>query len=338
LAIEYLGAIVTVHSLSAVSAAVLSAMLVIGGAQAGELGSRSFEASAGAVTVSGGLGVLALQGDEFVYEAPGSGNAISHLIWASFSPVLTTGMNVQLPEGWTLAAKADISASGVGVMDDYDWIGPNRTSFDPDQWTHHSLSSNSVDWYFDGQVLAGRDLRLGDTSTVNVNAGFSYTDLRWTATGGSFTYSDVNVGDGCGFRGCSGTFANVPVLTYRQQFPALIAGADFHTQQGDWTLGASAHGGLTFSAVTTDDHWLRSRTVVDTLSIAPVVSVTADASYKMSDKTALVLSGGLTKIFVGRGNASYTYHDGSFPDASLTDQNGDGLVSATMSVGMKGHF
>jgi outer membrane protease len=337
LAIGFLGAIVT-HSVTAASAAAFSALLLAGSAQAGEIGGQSFEANAGAITITGGLGLLALEGDEYFYPASGSNDVGSHLFWQSLSPLLTTGMNVQLPQGWTLAGKADIGVSGIGNMDDYDWFGPNFVSYDQNQWTHRSLSTNNLDWYFNGQILVGHDLSVDDKSTINLNAGLSYTDVRWTASGGSFTYSDINVGDGCGFRGCSGTLPSTPGVTYRQQFPALIAGLDFNTRQGDWTLGASAHGGMTFSAVTTDDHWLRSRTVVNTLAIAPVVSLSANASYQMSEKTALLLSGGLTKIFNGRGNASYTYHDNSFPDASLTDQNGDGLLSATMSVAVKGHF
>jgi outer membrane protease len=328
---------VAIHSLFAASAVALSAVLA-SAADAGELGGQFFESNSGMMTLTGGMGIVALQGDEFVYAAPGSNNAISHLIWGSLSPIVTTELRLQMPEDWTISAKADIGASGIGNMDDYDWVGPDFKSYNPDDWTHHSLSANAPDWYFNGQVLVGRDLHINEANTVNFNAGLSYTDLRWTATGGSYTYSRLQSGDPCSFRTCTGTFANIPVLTYRQQFPALIAGMDFKTQQGSWTLGGSAHGGMTFSAVTTDDHWLRSRTVVDTLAIAPVVSIAADAKYKVSNETDIVLSAELSKIFVGRGNASYTYHDGSNPDFSLIDQNGDGLVSATMTAGLRGHF
>jgi len=294
----------------------------------------------GNIVFSGGAGVLGLQADEYVYAASGSSNAVSHLIWQSVSPMLTGSMDVKLPKDWTFSVQADLSGLGDGYMEDYDWFGYQFSDFDPNDWTHRSQHPNTnLDWYFHGSMLVGRDFKLGQSGTVNVNAGLQYTDVQWTAIGGSYVYSDSDTGPVvCHLRGCVGTFPDTPGITYHQQLPALVGGVDFSTPYGAWTLGAGAHAGFIIGAHTTDVHWLRSRTVFDTLGMAPIVSVSAEASYKFSDKTSLVLNGKLDKTFTARGNAYYDYYDGVTPSFSLTDQNGDGLLSASLSASLKGSF
>lgn len=322
---------------AATSVAVM--LLAVTAAWAGEAQEQTLSLADGTVVFSGGGGLLGLQADEYVYLAPGSSNTVSHLIWQSVSPMLTGAMDVKLPEGWTFSANADVAGLGRGYMEDYDWFGPNFISFDPNLWTHRSQSPNTgLDWYFKGSILVGRDLAIDNKTKVNINGGLQYTDARWTAAGGTFIYSDIDVGDGCGFRGCTGTFADTPGITYHQQLPALVAGADFSTETGDWTWGGSAHAGLIFGAHTTDNHWLRELNIFDGLGAAPLLSVSANADYKLSKKTSFVLSGSVQKIFTARADAYYDYHDGVTDSFDAPDRNGSSLLSASLSASFKGSF
>jgi outer membrane protease len=83
------------------------------------------------VTFTGGIGIVSLEANEFVYAAAGSDTRLSQLIWQSTAPMLTGGLDVALPEGWTLSAKGQVALSGDSYMEDYDWIAPWATGRPP---------------------------------------------------------------------------------------------------------------------------------------------------------------------------------------------------------------
>src|SRR5437868_1263663 len=110
------------------------------------------------VQLSGGVGVLAVEGNAYVYNRTGSQNVLSRLTWQSVSPMLTTGLDVKLPEGWTLGAEAQVGLSGNSYMEDYDWQGG---SFAENDWSDRSQHDNiNLDWYFNGSMKVGHDFKM----------------------------------------------------------------------------------------------------------------------------------------------------------------------------------
>lgn len=295
----------------------------------------------GAVTLSGGIGVVGLEANEIVYVAPGSSNEISHLIWQSTAPVLTTRLDIRLPEGWTLALDAQVAMAGDSNMEDYDWFGPDFRSYAADQWTHRSQHPETdLDWYFDGSVLIGRDVHVAPGTRVNVNGGLKYTDVRWAAYGGSYVYSDGetdNAGDN--FRTYTGDFTEgEPAITYRQQFPALIAGVDFAHVSGDWTFSGTAHAGATFGAMARDDHWMRDLVITDTIGVAPVVAVSGQVEHAFASGMRAFLAGSVEQIFTARADKQWVESGVVVPYSNSTNSGGADLFAATLSVGIKGQF
>lgn len=294
----------------------------------------------GDVRVWGGIGVAYLEANEYVYDGAGSSDVVSQLIWQSTAPVLTGGFDVALPDGWTAKGTAQFAISGDSYMEDYDWFGPDFVSYDADDWTHRSQHDDTnLDWYFNGSLLVGHDFAVGDNAKVNLNAGFKYTDVQWTAFGGTYVYSGFE-GDPAGhYHDYTGSFPDGEKgITYRQSFPALVAGADFEADLDALTLSAGIQGGFTVYGIGDDHHWMRDLNFVDTLASAPLLGAHASASYEIVDGLALFAEGTVEKVFTARGDTDeYDLitddQTGYYPDAA-----GGDLFAASISAGIKGTF
>ncbi|MDC9822132.1 omptin family outer membrane protease [Devosia sp. ZB163] len=324
----------------------IAAVLVLfacGTTVAGELGWSDYatgEPEESGVSLTGGVGVVRLEAHEYVYAGSGSEALLSHLIWQSTAPMLSAGIAVKAPEGWTLAAKAQVAMSGDSYMEDFDWFGPAFVSFDSDDWTHRSQHDDTnLDWYFNGSLLVGYDMPVSEGMRVNLNGGLKYTDVQWAAYGGSFVYSDFEDGDPCGFRGCVGDFSDgEPGITYRQTFPALVAGIDGEISDGPWTVTGSAQVGATFYAQGDDHHWQRNLNFIDTLNPAPLVTLGASVRYQLGDGLDLFVEGTAEQVFTARGDTeSYRITDGVY-DGTYVDGGGGDLFAASLSAGLKGSF
>lgn len=320
--------------------AAAAAMLLSAPALAADLNYSDFaspeEAADAGVVAWGSIGVISLEANELVYDDVGSDTRLSQLIWQSTAPVLTAGLDVSLPEGWTFTAKAQVAMSGDSYMEDYDWIPPYATGTGDDDWSDRSQHPDTrLDWYFNGSLLLGYNLLNADGVKLNVNGGFKYTDVQWAAYGGSYVYSEN------GYHDEVGEFpAGEKGITYRQMFPAVVVGLDGEITDGDWTFGAGAHAGLTFNAQDDDHHWQRTPPLdfIDKLVSAPLVSAEASVGYKIADKTQIYLSGSAEQIFTARGDTEvYDNDTGELLEVDL-DGAGADLFAATISVGIKGTF
>lgn len=290
----------------------------------------------GIVTLSGGIGIVSLEANEYVYRNSTTDDRLSHLIWQSTAPMLTAGLGVALPEGWTFSANAEVALGGDSYMEDYDWILPWAPGFGDDDWSHRSQhDATNLDWYFNGSILLGHDFAVSDGLTVNLNGGFKYTDVQWTSHGGDFVYS---VG---GYRDTVFSVDDsVKGITYRQTFPALVAGLDAELIEGAWTLGASAQAGFTFYGKGDDVHFQTPAPnhFIDNLGSAPLLSVGASVGYELADGMDLFIAGKAEKIFTGRGDTDlYNRDTGAYLGTAANAGGGD-LFAASITGGIKGTF
>lgn len=294
----------------------------------------------GIFTFTGGIGIVSLEANEYVYAGAGSSNKTSQLIWQSTAPMLTAGLDVDLPEGWTLSARAQAAIAGDSYMEDYDWIdydddvGPFVVDYGADNWTHRSQHDDTdLDWYFNGSLLLGHDFAVSDNVTVNVNGGFKYTDVQWSAYGGSYVYSNG------GYRNDVGDWADgEPGITYRQSFPALVAGIDLESKHDALTFGAGVQGGFTFYGTGDDRHWMRDLNFIDNLVSAPLLSARANVGYEVADGMNLFLEGTVEKIFTARGDTEAFDIPTGVQVGSYPDQAGGDLFAASITGGIKGTF
>ncbi|HEY8576699.1 MAG TPA: omptin family outer membrane protease [Devosia sp.] len=294
----------------------------------------TFQNADKSVTLSGGLGVLAIESREYVFSSSGGSDYLSLLIWQSAAPLLSASLDVELPEDWSIIADAAVAVSGDSYMEDYDWfpaylVGPPNMN----NWTHQSKHPNTnLDWYFNGSLHAAYKVKLESGTTIQLRGGLEYTDVQWTASGGSAIYS---VG---GFRNVSGNFPPGRAITYRQQFPALVTGVNAIFDRGDWVFDFGAKVGVTFSAKATDDHWLRDLRFAEDVYMAPLVGLSGSATRKISDNLDVVLSAKMDRIFLGRSNTNYFSIPTGAPLGSSVNASGADLLSGALKVSLKGSF
>jgi plasminogen activator len=283
----------------------------------------------------GSVGVASIVGNEHVYAAGNGSENLSLLQWESMAPIAKLDAKLRFGDAWTLRGHFDVALTGDSKMTDYDWIPPNNTGYGMDDWSHRSISPNtSLDWYLNGDIAVGRDLPISDALMVNVNGGFKYTDVEWTAKGGTFIYSTNAPRD------TIGTIPDVPAVRYRQQLPTVFAGVDATVNDGPWSLEAGGRAGLIIYGQSVDHHYLRSppRTIVDQLGYGQMLSADAKLGYAFSDHFGAFLEGSYEKTFAAHVPSDYYVtatgvkfiHDGYIGGAELD--------VASITAGFKGNF
>lgn len=280
----------------------------------------------------GGVGYTWLTGNELVYDA--AGNRISHLVWDSQAPVLTLGARAEVMNGWKIIGNAKVGFSGNSFMRDSDWLAPFSPSFDANDWSDRSWHPDTdLDHYFDLDIAIAKDVIHTDTASLNLQGGFKYTDVKWTAYGGDFNYS---VG---GFRDTSGSFPDGERgITYQQRYPAVFIGTEGAIQSGAWTFTGLLRGGVTFNASDTDHHWMRDLRFEEDFSSTPFVSIGAKVDYALSTRMSIYLAGNFDKYFRKKGDTSmYNIPSGALI-ATFPDGAGMDFQSTSLTIGAKVAF
>lgn len=285
----------------------------------------------------GSLGVAGISGTEHVYFPGGGGgnNNLSLLKWESTAPMASIDAKARFGDAWTLRGHIDAAMSGDSTMTDYDWIPPFSTSLDMNNWSDRSISPNtSLDWYLNGSVAVGRDLPISDALTVNVNGGLQYTDVEWTANGGTYIYSDL------AFRDSTGSIPDGPGVRYRQQLPTVFLGTDATVKDGPWSLEASGKAGLVVYGRSTDWHYLRDppRYQVDYLDYAQVLQADARLGYDFSDHLGAFVEGSYQKMFSGQVPTDYFQMSNNALLIHDDHIGGAELDTWSLKAGLKGQF
>ena len=287
------------------------------------------------VVLRGGIGMMSITGYEHVYAGTAGSQNLSLLIWEGYAPTASADVKVRLRDNWTLRGRIEASMGGDHTMTDYDWIAPFAPSYDPADWSHRSISPNtSLDWFLRGEVAFGRDLPVNEALSVNVNTGLRYTDVQWTAVGGTKIYSDVLHG----FRGDIGSFPDTPGVRYRQQLPEGFIGVDATVNDGSWSLEGGGSFGMTAYTTATDHHYMRDLLFIDHLDFAQNWVARAKLGYTFSPHLGAYLEGTYSYLTSPHGNTDvYDTTTGALIAHEVGPAGGD-LQTASLSLGLKGNF
>lgn len=279
----------------------------------------------GTVTFTGSYGLTAIKANEYVYEGKAK---LSQLIWKSaYVSTLNGAVKVELPRDFYLDVRGTIGLGGDGHMADFDWQKPGMP------WSDRSLHPDTrLDHYYVASLELGRTLISRDGTDIGLGAGFKYTDVQWSAWGGSYIYSDG------GFRDTRGTFdPNEKGITYRQSWPAPYLGVNLSRHDGNWTFSGALQAGLTVESYDIDDHWVRSLRFYDYFETAPTISVAGAIDYTVWNNASLYLSGSFDRIFRARGDTKAV--DTSTGETEWYDEGAGGdFRSATVAFGLRGVF
>ena len=291
-------------------------------AQAGDMLLSSAD---GSVIFRGSYGITAVKANELVYEGKAK---VSQLIWKSQGISTFTGdATFALDKSFYVKASGTIGFCGDGHMADYDWFNPGGP------WTHRSQHPDTrLDHYFALSLEAGREILSHDGTSISLGGGVKYTDVKWSAYGGSYVYSDT------GFRADRGNFPDGEKgISYQQQWPVPYLGINASHTEGAWTFGSALQGGIAVNADGTDDHWMRDLRFIDHFDTTPAVMISASAEYEFRPDTAFYVSGAFDHMFRTRADTDAinkaTGGKQKFPNGAGADYQ-----SMTVSLGLRGKF
>lgn len=294
-------------------------------AVAAHAGDVTLQSVDGAVTFSGSYGITAIKANEYVYEGKAK---LSQLIWESrYVSTFTGGLTVELPKDFYFRGKGVIGLGGDGYMTDYDWLVQDKP------WSDRSQHPDTrLNHYFVGSLEIGRTVLSRDDTDLGLGAGFKYTDVKWSAWGGSYVYSNN------GFRDARGEFdPDQKGISYRQSWPVAYLGANLTHTSGAWTFSGSLQGGLALDAYDVDDHWVRKLRFYDYFETTPAVSVSGSVDYAVWNNASLYLGGSFDRMFRVRGDTKMV-DTTSGAHRWFRDGAGGDYRSMTVSFGLKGRF
>lgn len=279
----------------------------------------------------GSLGVASISADERVFAFTNGQQNLSLLQWRSTAPIVSLDAKSRFGDAWTLRGHIDAAIGGSSNMTDYDWQAHDYTF---DNWTDRSISPNTtLNWYLSGDLAIGRDLPISDMLRINVNGGLKYTDIMWTAVGGTYLYST-----GGGFRNTPGTLPNVPGIDYRMRLPVPFLGIDADVKDGAWTLDTTTRAGLTAYAYDIDNHYLRSLKFLDQLSWSQDYSFNAKLGYDFGDHFGAFLEGSYERMFAVHGDTDVYDTTGVQAPQHESKAGGADLTVWSIKAGLKGQF
>ena len=290
--------------------------------------SRQYAHEDEAMRVRVEAGMLFLRGDEYVFDGD---STLSQLIWESKLPVLRGSIDVRVGGGFSVRAEGSLAGLGTSSMEDYDWYVPTGNF---DDWTHRSQHSDtSVDHFYTGAFSLGYDLVREPDAVVRAHAGLKYTDVQWSAYGGSYIYS-VN-----GFRATVGNFADgTPATTYRQQLPEIFLGVDGEQRYGKLRVGGLLRGGITVFGQSRDNHWMRILLVEDSFRVTPTFTAGLDMGYALGRNAELFVAARYDQAFQMRGKAVYSNTNTGAVTIAQDDIAGAALRGIEVTGGLMGRF
>lgn len=286
------------------------------------------------LTFVGGIGVIDITANEIVYRDTGSSTKNSQLIWESTAPLASAEITARSDSGWTARLSGQGALEGGGFMRDYDWVAEFTNGNSLDDWSDRSVHpATTLDHYYSASLALGHDFQASDNLLINLNGGVSYASVKWSAKGGSFTYSES------AFRDTNGEVEDdTVVIGYEQTYPVAFAGIDTNYTAGAWTFGAAVKGGFTFSASDLDNHWVEEERTNTKLDPAPVLTLAGSVGYKVNDSVTLFASGSYEKIFRGRGDIYPFDTSTGTPYDTYRDGGGADFSAATLTFGVKASF
>ncbi|MDF1754400.1 MAG: omptin family outer membrane protease [Verrucomicrobiales bacterium] len=280
-------------------------------------------------TVWAGFGHLNARADEIVYGGPGgaNGDELSHLIWdVNNALTFNLGFEGEVNSRWSLFGEGTFSLSVDDTdMVDYDWLYPTTA------WSERSTHPDS-DLNHYAQVDLGGDFKLIDRDqfAFKIRGAFRYTDIAMDAYGGSGTYS-VN-----SFRDTNISFANRPVISYRQKLPSLYIGPRINwsiCERLHLNLGAVI--GTTMQPEARDRHWLREIIFEDYLESNTFYGAMAGIDFDLNPSTTLYVEGSYDKYKLSKGFTEFYDPTGAYKTPN--DSAGAELETIQIKAGVRIH-
>ncbi len=233
-------------------------------------------------TVGVEVGRMTAKSHEFVYDG---GHKLSELIWetdnATTVGITATGRTIG---GLETRLRGSFTVQDDSYMEDYDWLAGRLGFVGYNDWTHASYHEDTqLDHAFslDAQVskrVVGRGKPIG----LNLLGGVRHTDIKWTAYGGRYVYSENGLHDSVGVfpDGEAG-------ISYQQQFTSPYVGLEVGADTGRFSARAAGLLGMPVFSGAEDDHWARRLNFDDDTGGHYMIGLEAQAAFDVTSHFGL---------------------------------------------------
>lgn len=270
--------------------------------------------SNGTTNVEFKYGTLSGTANEIVYWSSTSDKEISELVW-NLDNITLAGVEL----GYTIDERAKISAdfymnsnTGKSDMTDYDWMNYNSNN-----WTHWSNSSTNIDVYkFDFNLLYSTQIL--ENLNFFITAGYKLDIYKWVAIGGSYTYPSG-----------SGTFQDIPVISYNQFFNVPYIGLGTVLNMSNFSFTGKLIYSGTVIAKDEDTHHLRNLYFEEYFEGGKMLGIILRGEYNFTDNFSVLSSIDYSKYYLNKGyivetnltnGSTTTYDKGSAGIENTTKQ------------------
>lgn len=227
---------------------------------------------------------------------------LSELIWDTKGVFMLGGdLSVTLVPSW--GVKLNVSASTAihkasSIMDDYDWmyIGADWT-----HWSHHDQTTLEKGLLLDIGLSANLYTNQSKTFTLDVLAGYKRDQWKWHAVGGTYIYSSAFPA----FRDLSGSFANVPAISYQQTIDTPYVGMAMKWNEEWLTLGVKVIGSIYANTKSIDNHFMRTLVITDTFKNGNMIGGDIDLTYHANENMNFNIFFSFQNYSQNRGDAAY---------------------------------
>lgn len=285
-----------------------------------------------------GAGYLNLHANEIAFGGDGQvtePNTLSHLEWDTEGALsLDLGLEHEISDRLTFFVDGVIGLTKDNShMVDYDFLRDGSPVL-----TDRSLHpATELDHYY--QIDLGIDYTLIESDKVDLalRLGVRYTDVKWTAFGGSFVYTDdPNNGP---LNNDVGTFPAGEVIEYRQQLPGAYLGPQASVKASErLTISGGGIAGLSFSSQDTDFHFLRGDLFKNDFDPAAIYGGNIGVDYLLTPRTTLYLKGNYDRYALMKGSTEISDLDGGNRESFGGDAAGATLESWQVKAGLKINF
>ena len=276
----------------------------------------------GRITLNIQTGLANGEAHELVYSGS---DKISELTW-DIKNVFMAGGNITavLYRPWGLKFNAGISSmvkKQDSIMDDYDWFIINGP------WTDWSHENATLEKALTIDVSLSKSILSDDSGSFNmdVELGFKRENWKWVSFGGTYIYSVF------GFRDATGTFPNVPGISYEQTINTPFIGASASFRKADFSLFLRVVGSPFVFTEAVDYHYSRGLVFTDTFSSGKMIGLDLSLAYHMSENMSVNINYFYQQHYRNRGD-TVTYNQAT--GAQTYDPNNAGMSLTYQTIGI----
>jgi len=279
---------------------------------------------------SSAIGYSWFHANELVYDS--AGGRISELNWDSHALTFNANSDISLSNGWWINLDGTTALKDNSYMIDYDWLYPYAPTYAAEDWSHRSIHPDTkLDHHTNLSISLAKNILNRGNNSYAVEAGYKYTNTKWTAYGGDITYS---VG---GFRNYSTTdSSDIAGISYEQWFNTAFLGASSKTVIGNFSFKLGVRAGATINAKDEDYHYLRDLKFVDEFGSVPFLGLNSNVTYKANNHFSIFGGLDLEHYLRAKGDTTtYSISTGNQLTGVLEDSVGIDFSSINLKLGMK---